>query len=47
MRPASPLHRKRHRATNELLGGFVLGIIGGVFSFLVIAIILDTLIRSG
>ena len=46
MRPHSVLHRKRHQATNELLGGFVLGIIGGVFSFLVFAVILETLVRG-
>jgi hypothetical protein len=35
-----------YQATNELLDGFVLGVIGRLFSFFV-AIILDSLIRRG
>ncbi len=46
MRPNSVLHRKRHQATDELLGGFVLGMMGGVFSFLVFAAIIETLVRG-
>ena len=31
---------------DELLGGVALGMIGGVFSFLVFAVIIETLVRG-